>query len=119
MVHFSYNQVMVTDDVRNLSSYRPLDESIGSVSEAAAEELPVFRSFHVNTAHSVLFTVENGSITASTSWRENPGSMEATAAVRAGKGHFVLYLPGEPYLVKADSEDTEAVMRVLGSRNGS
>ena len=109
---------MVRDDVRNLHSYFPLDEALRHISEEKTEEVPVFHSFNVNKACTVIVTVEKGSITASTSWRESPESRDVTAAVKAKSGEFVLFLPGEPFLVRFDTEETEAVMRVLRSHNG-
>lgn len=84
---------MVRDDVRNLHSYFPLDEALRHISEEKTEEVPVFHSFNVNKACTVIFTVEKGSITASTSWRESPESRDVTAAVKAKSGEFVLFLP--------------------------
>ena len=111
---FSYNCGMVVDDLSLLSQYHPLDESLRSLQDLPCEGLPVFHGFMVDRRRSTLFTVERGAIMASTSWRESPESMEATAAVHVGPGSFVLYLPGEPYLVKAETEDTEATMRRAG-----
>ena len=110
---------MVIDDVRNLSAYKALDDALSQIAEAECMEVPVFRSFQRNPKNTVVFTVEKGSITVSTSWRESPDSLEALAAAHVVKGNFVLFLPGEAYLVKLDSEDTEATMRVLESYNGS
>ena len=116
---FSYNLSMVLDELRNLSSYFPLDDSLRTLTDAAAAELPPFHGFMTDRERSTVFMVEDGSITASTTWRENPISRDVTAAVRATEGMFVLYLPGEPFLVKADTEDTKAVMLVAGRADGS
>ena len=110
---------MVLDELRNLSSYFPLDDSLRTLTDAAAAELPPFHGFMTDREHSTVFMVEDGSITASTTWRENPISRDVTAVVRATEGMFVLYLPGEPFLVKADTEDTKAVMLVAGRADGS
>lgn len=118
-VQFGYNRCMVVDDVRNLQSYHALDERIRHIAEYTSEEIPVFHGFHRDCEHTVIFTVERGSVTASTSWRENPGSRDVTAAVRAEAGMFVLYLPGEPFIVRSECDETEAVMRTLGDRDGS
>ena len=104
--------------MRNLRFFFPLDEALRNVSESEVKEIPVFHSFHVDKKNTVIFTVERGSLTATTSWRENPESRDVTAAVKVRSGEFVLFLPGEPFLVKCDTEDTEAVMRVLRSSNG-
>ena len=115
-LQFRYNCGMVADDVRNLAKYRSLDESLRSIASSSVKDIPVFHSFMRNPDHTVVFTVEKGFVMASTSWRESPESMEAIAACRVEKGMFVLFLPGESFLVKAGSEDTEAVMRVLGDK---
>lgn len=110
---------MVIDDIRRIGAYYPLDESLKWISSASADDIPVFHSFSVDREHTVVFTVERGSLLASTGWRETPEAMEATAAVRVMPGSFALYLPGEPFLVKAETEDTEATMRIVGMENGS
>ena len=109
----SYNLHMVIDTLGNLRKYRTLSEGLSSLSELPVEDIPVFRGFLVDKEHTLLFTVERGSITATTSWRESPESRDVTAAVHVPAGSFILYLPGEPFLVKAESEDTEAVLRRL------
>ncbi len=110
---FGYNRAMVSDHLHSIAKYRPLDEKLGSLRDMPAEELPVFHCYRTMKDNTVVFTVGKGSATASTSWRENPGSMEATAAVTLGAGDFVLFLPGEPFIVKANEEDAEISMRVL------
>ena len=54
----------------------------------------------VDRKHTVLFIVDRGSAVFSTSWRETPDSKEPSMALEAGEGDFVLFLPGEPFLVK-------------------
>ncbi len=105
---------MVVDEGRNLHLYFPLDEALKSISKAEVLPIPEFHSFQINRSHTVIFTVEKGSVTAATSWRENPDSREVTGAVSLESGMFAIYLPGEPFLVKCDTEDTEAVMRIVG-----
>lgn len=107
---------MVVDYVRNIRSYYSLDESLKEISSFDVKDVPDFHGFHRNEKHTVIFTVERGSITASTSWRENPDSREAIAAVKVRSGMFVLYLPGESYIIKYDTENTEASMRILEER---
>ena len=104
---------MVVDALANLSKYRTLSESFASLGSLHVEDLPVFRDFMVDKDHTLLFTVESGAITAATTWRESPDSKEVTAAATVKQGCFVLYLPGEPYLVKAERADAEAVLRRL------
>lgn len=93
---------MLKDRTDNLSKYIVLDESLSSFSPVKAKEIVSFSDFVVDKEHSVLFFVDCGEVSFATSWRENELNREVLAVMRAGKGEFVLYLPGEPYLVKCD-----------------
>ena len=91
---------MVLDCCEKLKEYYPLDDNLRGLSSLESKEIPQFNGFLVNRKSSCLYTVNKGSAIFATSWRENPDSMETTAALTAQAGHFVLYLPGEPMLVK-------------------
>lgn len=108
---------MVSDTLSNLSLYYPLDEELRKLSLYEGKELPSFYTFHTDKKQSVIFTVERGKAVASTSWRETPDSMEAISALYVKAGSFVLFLPGERFIVKANDENTEITMRVLGGQN--
>ena len=103
---------MVLDRLKSIGRYHSLDEALARLQDVPAEPIPAFYGYRVSDS-TVVFTVERKRLIASTTWRENPGSREASAAAAASEGDFVLFLPGEPYLVKAEDEDTEASMRIL------
>lgn len=100
---------MLKDKTERLEAYYPLDDRLRDDLEKI--ELPTYYGFIDDTDSSTLFIVSSGSITAATSWRENKESREPIAAVRAYEGEFVLYLPGEPMLVKADDDAEVEVYR--------
>lgn len=92
---------MVSDKLENLHLYSPLAEGLSRFHEKSPEPLQERDGYSVDRKHTVLFIVDSLSAVFSTSWRENPDSREPLAAVTAQEGSFVLFLPGEPYLVKA------------------
>ena len=92
---------MVSDKLENLHLYSPLAEGLSRFQEKSPEPLQERDGYSVDRKHTVLFIVDSLSAVFSTSWRENPYSREPLAAVTAQEGSFVLFLPGEPYLVKA------------------
>ena len=110
---------MVSDTLENLSLYYPLDEEIRKLSSYEGEEIPSFYGFRCEKERSVIFTVESGSALASTSWRESPLSMEPLSALHVKAGSFVLFLPGEAFIVKAEDESSEITMRILGGHDAS
>ena len=110
---------MVSDSLSNLSTYYSLDEELRKLSSYDGEVLPSFYGFRREKDRSVIFTVERGTAIASTSWRETPESMEPISALRVATGSFVLFLPGEPFIVKAEDENADITMRILGGRDAS
>ena len=110
---------MLSDNLENLNRYISLDEAIRDDALSNEEELPAFHGFMKDNEHSVLFIAREGGGIASTSWRETPLSREATAALRFKEEDFVLFLPGEPFIVKAEDEMSRITMRVLGGQNAS
>ena len=91
---------MVSDKLENLHLYSPLAEGLSRFQEKSPEMLQERDGYSVDRKHTVLFIVDSLSAVFSTSWRENPDSREPLAAVTVQEGSFVLFLPGEPYLVK-------------------
>lgn len=108
---------MVSDSLSNLSTYFSLDEELRKLSSYDGGVLPSFYGFRREKERSVIFTVESGSAIASTSWRETPESMEPISALRVTAGSFVLFLPGEPFIVKAEDENADITMRILGGHD--
>ena len=92
---------MVVDRMRNVGKYSALSEGIRGIGSLKPAKMPDFYGYRTDKDHTVVFSVLGGSVLFSTSWRENPDSREPLAAVTAQEGSFVLFLPGEPYLVKA------------------
>lgn len=103
---------MVLDYCNHFKKYYSLDEGLKNVMDLESMAVPVFNGFSVNRSSSCLYTVNKGEAVFATSWRENPDSMEATAVCKAREGQFVLYLPGEPMLVKVE-EGSEVSLFVL------
>ncbi len=97
---------MLKDTTDNLERYYPLDNSLSTYSSGDGVKVDSFSEFIVDKEHTVLFTVENGGGSFATSWRENELNREVLAVMRAKTGEFVLYLPGEPYLVKCDENSS-------------
>lgn len=108
-----YNRLMVKDRMKEIARYRALSEGIRDISSAPSSPVPDFHGFRTDRSHTVIFVLSRGSAVFSTSWRENPDSCEAKAVVRASAGDFVLYLPGEPYIMRSDDPELELSMYLL------
>ena len=93
---------MVIDKMRNVCKYSALSEDIRRMDELKPSALPDFYGYRVDRKHTAVFSVLSGSVLFSTTWRENPESRDANAAVTAKSGDFVLFLPGEPFMMRAD-----------------
>ncbi len=91
---------MVIDSVAELKGYCALSEGLASAHEK--KEIPVCSRYSVDREHTLIFFPEEGDLIASTTWRENPESLDPIAAAAVKEGSFVLFLPGEPYLVKTE-----------------
>ena len=103
---------MVKDSTKNLNSYYSLDEKLREIKSYESQEILVYRGFAVDKEHTSVFLVNKGEGLFATSWRENPDSRDVTGLVSAKQGDFVLYLPGEPMLVKC-GEDSEISLFIL------
>lgn len=103
---------MVKDRTKCLNNYLSLDEKLREIKTYESQEVPEYRSFSVDKEHTCVFLVNKGEGLFATSWRENPDSRDVTGLVKASSGEFVLYLPGEPMLVKC-GEDSEISLFVL------
>ena len=104
---------MVVDRMRNVGKYNALSEDIRRIGSLSPSALPDFDGYRVDKDHTVIFSVISGNAVFSTSWRENPDSRDANAAVKAIGGDFALFLPGEPFLMRTLSDDAEVDMYVL------
>lgn len=102
---------MLLDKCDRLKEYYSLDDRLRNIHSKESEEIHEFNGFEVDKKSSCLFTVNKGSALFATSWRENPLSREATAVVNATGGDFVLYLPGEPMLVKLQEGSEVSLFR--------
>ena len=103
---------MVLDYCNQIKKYYSLDEGLKNINEMESRAVPDFNGFSVSRSSSYLYTINKGEAVFATSWRENPDSRETTAAIKAHEGQFVLYLPGEPMLVKVE-EGSEVSLFVL------
>lgn len=103
---------MVKDNTNCLKRYYSLDEKIRNLSSYESQEVPEYRGFTVNKESTTIFLVNKGEGLFATSWRENPDSRDVTGLIKAKAGEFVLYLPGEPVLVKC-GEESEISLFVL------
>ena len=103
---------MVKDSSNSLKSYFSLDEKLRNLSSYESIDVPEYRGFVVDKEHTSVFLVNKGEGLFATSWRENPDSRDVTGLVSAKQGDFVLYLPGEPMLVKC-GEDSEISLFIL------
>ncbi len=104
---------MVVDKMRNVGKYSALSEDIRRIGQLSPSHLPDFYGYRVDREHTVVFSVLSGDVLFSTSWRENPESRDANAAVTAAGGDFALFLPGEPFLMRPVSADADVSMYVL------
>ena len=104
---------MVIDKMRNVCKYSALSEDIRRMDELKPFALPDFYGYRVDRKHTAVFSVLSGSVLFSTTWRENPESRDANAAVTAKSGDFVLFLPGEPFLMRILSDEADVDMFCL------
>ena len=104
---------MVIDRMRNVSRYAMLSEGLRKIAAARSCPVPDFHGYRTDRDHTVVFSVTAGEAVFSTSWRENPDSRDAKAVVRASAGDFVLFLPGEPFIMRPVSAEPEISMYVL------
>ena len=102
---------MLLDRCDRLKDYYPLDEKLRDIVLNESVEIPEFNGFLVDKSRTYLFTVNKGSALFATSWRENPSSRETTGVIGAKHGEFVLYLPGEPILVKIEEGSEVSLFR--------
>lgn len=91
---------MVSDKLEALHLYRTLSEGLEGYAGMEPDAIAPSDGYIVDRKHTVLFIVDRGSAVFSTSWRETPDSREPLAAVTAGEGSFVLFLPGEPFIAR-------------------
>lgn len=97
---------MLKDKIDNLNKYYSLDDNLRLFSSDKLSDVTSdMESFLVDRAHSMLFVVENGKASFATSWRENELNREVTGVMTAENEEFVLYLPGEPYILRKCSDD--------------
>ena len=113
MAFLVYNRIMVKDRMKEISRYWSLSEGLRDISSSQASPLPDFHGYRTDRSHTVMFVLSRGSASFSTSWRENPDSRDANAAVVAKAGDFALFLPGEPFIMRSISDDAECDIYIL------
>lgn len=93
---------MIIDRLENIKRYYQLLPSLAFIDNVLKAPLEDMEGFEVNRTRSMLFICEKGSAKAATTWREVEYTHEVTGAVSLREGDFVLYLPGERYLVRSE-----------------
>ncbi len=91
---------MVKDTSRNLVRRTCLDDKLCEISKMEGRSVEVSDRFIVDRFFSHFIEVLSGTAQAATTWREMPESNEVTAIVTLKAGDAVLFLPGEPRLVR-------------------
>lgn len=91
---------MLKEKIVNLKKYYSLDHELSKLDLYNLNNAKISNTFMVDKEHSKLFIVENGEANCATSWRDNENNREVTGVINAKEGEFVLYLPGEPYVVR-------------------
>lgn len=96
---------MIVDKIENLSRYESLVHEVTKLETFLPMRVQESDTeFDINKDNCALFVVLTGLATFTTTWRENIETEDVIAAVNAGAGYFVLYLPGEPVLLKLGSK---------------
>ncbi len=92
---------MIVDKIENLIKYESIVHEVAKLDEfLPIKVMESDTEFDINKDNCALFVITSGLATFTTTWRENIETEDVIAAVNAGAGHFVLYLPGEPVLIK-------------------
>lgn len=107
-----YTVGMIKDKSRNLVKLTGLEGGLERIRTMEGTPVSSMDSFSTDAGNSYFYTVLSGSAICATTWREMPESNETTGAFSLGAGDAVLYLPGEPRLVKVVG-DGEVSMFVL------
>ncbi len=102
---------MLKDNIDNIDKYLSLDVSLTGFRRNEMETAEKCESFVVDSDNTTLFLVEKGECSFALSWRENENNREVLAVMKAEKGEFVLYLPGEPFTLRPSDD---AVVKVWG-----
>jgi len=101
---------MVSDRVSDIGKYYDILPSLKGIEHSLSSYQESMESFDVNRKYSILLLVEEGKVSAATTWREVPGGRDVTAVMNLSKGDFVLFLPGEQYLVKGEGRVLKYVL---------
>ena len=102
---------MVKDKSRLLVKRTYLEEELKDVAEMEGIDVQSMSSFDRDPEYSHFFEVLRGSCIAATTWREDENSDEVTAVFTLKSGDGVLFLPGEPFLIKfQEAEVSEFIL---------
>lgn len=107
-----YTVGMVKDKSRTLVRFSKLESGLERIKNMEGVPVSSMESFSTDGKNSYFYTVLSGSALCATTWREMPESGEITGAFTLFAGEAVLYLPGEPRLVKV-LDDSEVSVFVL------
>lgn len=94
---------MIKDDIKNIKKFYSIDNAIKSMDIAKGKIIAQNDSFLVDSKNTKLFFVEKGEALFATSWRDNPNNREVIAVMKAKESNLIIYLPGEPFIVKFDN----------------
>lgn len=94
---------MIIDKLTNISAYSNIEETIKNLHNFKSESASSLDAFETDKNHSVLFVIDEGFATFATSWREQEVNNEVISTLKIEEGYFILFLPGEPFIVKCDS----------------
>ncbi len=95
---------MVKDRLINLDLYSYLDPRVKSFKKHGFT-VECFDEYTIDNEYSTLILVKKGKCMACTGWRESPLTEDVNAAFSIKENEFVLFLPGEPYVLRFGSED--------------
>ena len=91
---------MVKDITRNLIAQTSLDEKLKDIRSMEGRNPELSSSFLVDKVNSHFIEVLSGTAQVATTWREMPESNEVLSLLTVKAGESVLFLPGEPRLIK-------------------
>ena len=100
---------MIKDKSRTLARFSKLESGLERIKGMEGVPVSSMDSFSADGKNSYFYTVLSGSALCATTWREMPENREITGAFTLSAGEAVLYLPGEPRLVKVLDESEVSV----------
>lgn len=99
--------------MKNLIKLNGLDEELVKIKDMESIQPELSTAFLVDRNYTHVIEILSGTAQAATTWREMPEGSEVTGIVTLKSGEAVLFLPGEPRLIRLDegAEASEFVLR--------